>query len=162
MSFADSYNVVAVDSGEAALEWLKDNECDIVVSDVMMPGINGDELCRLIKDNPDTSWMPVILLTAKAGKDFMIEGLGTGADDYMTKPFDTDILKCKIATTLANRRRASEYFRRRVLSMVQDHDIEDAVEAGVLRTIHRRDHDCRPDAERGRAAQRAVLGRPQR
>lgn len=126
MSFADSYNVVAVDSGEAALEWLKDNECDIVVSDVMMPGINGDELCRLIKDNPDTSWMPVILLTAKAGKDFMIEGLGTGADDYMTKPFDTDILKSKIATTLANRRRASEYFRRRVLSMVQDHDIEDA------------------------------------
>ena len=63
--------------------------------------------------------MPVILLTAKAGKDFMIEGLNIGADDYVTKPFDTDILKSKIATTLANRRRASEYYRRRIVSIAQ-------------------------------------------
>ena len=128
MAFSDKYTVVAVDSGEAALEWLKDNECDIVVSDVMMPGMQGDELCRRIKDNPDTSWMPVILLTAKAGKDFIIEGLDLGADDYVTKPFDTDILKSKIATTLANRRRASEYYRRQVMMMAQEcHGVEPRV-----------------------------------
>ena len=119
IAFSDIYTVVTLDSGEAAMEWLKNNECDIVVSDVMMPGMNGDELCRRIKDNPDTSWMPVILLTAKAGKDFMIEGLNIGADDYVTKPFDTDILKSKIATTLANRRRASEYYKRRIVSIAQ-------------------------------------------
>ena len=94
----------------------------------MMPGMQGDELCRRIKDNPDTSWMPVILLTAKAGKDFIIEGLDLGADDYVTKPFDTDILKSKIATTLANRRRASEYYRRQVMMMAQEcHGVEPRV-----------------------------------
>lgn len=114
MSFSDKFKVVAVENGIKALEYLKNNECDIVVSDVMMPEMQGDELCRRIKHNPDTSWMPVILLTAKAGKDFVVEGLEAGADDYVTKPFDTEILCSKIQTTLANRRRMSEYYLKRV------------------------------------------------
>lgn len=114
LTFSEKFKVITVENGEKALEYLNENECDIVVSDVMMPGIQGDELCRRIKENQDTSWMPVILLTAKAGKDFIIEGLETGADDYVTKPFDIEILKSKIETTLANRRRLSEYYRKRV------------------------------------------------
>lgn len=120
MAFSNKYKVITVENGENALSYLSDNVCDIVVSDVMMPGIQGDELCRRIKDNPDTSWMPVILLTAKATKDFIIEGLGTGADDYVTKPFDTEILRSKIETTLANRRRLSEYYRQRVDKIATD------------------------------------------
>ena len=120
MTFSANYKVVTVENGKKALEYLKDNECDIVVSDVMMPEMQGDELCRRIKGNHDTSWMPVILLTAKASKDFIIEGLETGADDYITKPFDTEILKSKIETTLANRRRMSEYYKHRVDNIITE------------------------------------------
>lgn len=120
MAFADSYHVVDVESGEAALKYLEENgECDIVVSDVMMPGMQGDELCRQIKENRETSWLPVILLTAKAGRDFMIEGLGLGADDYIAKPFDSAILASKIDGMLKNRRRLSEYYMERSLALVR-------------------------------------------
>ena len=120
MSFSADYKVITVENGKKALDYLKDNECDIVVSDVMMPEMQGDELCRRIKESHDTSWMPVILLTAKASKDFIIEGLETGADDYITKPFDTEILKSKIETTLANRRRMSEYYKHRVDNIITE------------------------------------------
>ena len=120
MSFSVDYKVITVENGKKALDYLKDNECDIVVSDVMMPEMQGDELCRRIKESHDTSWMPVILLTAKASKDFIIEGLETGADDYITKPFDTEILKSKIETTLANRRRMSEYYKNRVDNIITE------------------------------------------
>lgn len=120
MTFGDSYQVVDVESAEAALKYLKDGGvCDIVVSDVMMPGMHGDELCRSIKENKETSWLPVILLTAKAGRDFMIEGLGLGADDYIAKPFDTAILASKIASILKNRSRLSQYYMDRSLALVR-------------------------------------------
>ena len=120
MAFADQYHVVDVASGEAALKYLSENgECDIVVSDVMMPGMQGDELCRRIKENKDTSWLPVILLTAKAGRDFMIEGLDLGADDYIAKPFDSAILASKIASMLGNRRRLNQYYMERSLALVR-------------------------------------------
>lgn len=85
----------------------------------MMPGIQGDELCRRIKENKETSWLPVILLTAKAGRDFMIEGLGLGADDYIAKPFDSAILASKIDSMLKNRRRLSQYYMERSLALVR-------------------------------------------
>lgn len=120
MTFGDSYQVVDVESAEAALKYLKEGGvCDIVVSDVMMPGMHGDELCRRIKENKETSWLPVILLTAKTGRDFMIEGLALGADDYIAKPFDTAILASKIASILKNRRRLSQYYMDRSLALVR-------------------------------------------
>ena len=120
MTFGDSYQIVDVESAEAALKYLKEGGvCDIVVSDVMMPGMHGDELCRSIKENKETSWLPVILLTAKAGRDFMIEGLGLGADDYIAKPFDTAILASKVASILKNRRRLSQYYMDRSLALVR-------------------------------------------
>ena len=120
MAFADQYHVVDVESGEAALKYLSENgECDIVVSDVMMPGMQGDELCRRIKENKETSWLPVILLTAKAGRDFMIEGLDLGADDFIAKPFDSAILASKIASMLKNRRRLSQYYMEQSIAIVR-------------------------------------------
>ncbi|MBP7767465.1 MAG: response regulator [Prevotella sp.] len=109
-SFSDRYNVVDVAGADEALEYLRDGLCDIVVSDVMMPGMQGDELCRRIKDDARLAWLPVILLTAKSGRDFMIEGLAQGADDYITKPFDPVILRGKIDSLLQNRRRLSSYY----------------------------------------------------
>ena len=120
MTFSDTYRVVDVESGDAALKYLEEGgECDIVVSDVMMPGMQGDVLCQRIKENKDTSWLPVILLTAKAGRNFMIEGLGLGADDYIAKPFDAAILASKIDSMLKNRRRLSQCYMERSLALVR-------------------------------------------
>lgn len=124
MTFGDSYQVVDAKSAEAALKYLQEGgECDIVVSDVMMPGMHGDELCRRIKENNETSWLPVILLTAKTGRDFMIEGLALGADDYIAKPFDTAILASKVANILTNRRRLSQYYMDRTLALVRSREM---------------------------------------
>lgn len=133
MAFADQYHVVDVESGEAALKYLSENgECDIVVSDVMMPGMQGDELCRSIKENKETSWLPVILLTAKAGRDFMIEGLYLGADDYIAKPFDSAILASKIASMLKNRCRLSQYYMERSLAIVRGEDSGQSSQKNLL------------------------------
>ena len=120
MAFSETYHMVCVESGEKALAYLQDNgACDLVVSDLMMPDMQGDELCRRIKSNNDTSWLPVIILTAKAGREFMIEGLGWGADDYITKPFDLSILASKIDSMLKNRRRLSKYYMEQALALVR-------------------------------------------
>lgn len=133
MAYADQYHVVDVESGEAALKYLSENgECDIVVSDVMMPGMQGDELCRSIKENKETSWLPVILLTAKAGRDFMIEGLDLGADDYIAKPFDSAVLASKIASMLKNRCRLSQYYMERSLAIVRGEDSGQSSQKSLL------------------------------
>lgn len=118
LAFGDRFTIATVENGVEALDFLREHECDLVVSDLMMPRMRGDELCRRIKENCDTSWLPVILLTAKHEKQLIIDGLQQGADDYMTKPFDTEILRHKIDSLLANRRRLSNYYRQRVEQMV--------------------------------------------
>lgn len=124
ISFSGYYNIVDVPSAEDALLYLKDGLCDIVISDIMMPGMNGDELCKTIKENEDMSWLPIILLTAKSGRNFMIDGLGLGADDYITKPFDTVILRSKIDSLLQNRRRLGRYYLKHSVELARTADCE--------------------------------------
>ena len=132
MAFNEFYNVTTVESGEKALDFLHyKGLCDIVVSDVMMPGMQGTELCNRIKENANTSWLPVILLTAKSGKDFMINGLQLGADDYVTKPFDPEILRTKIDSMLQNRRRLSKYYLAKAIAMVQGKNEEIAIKEEI-------------------------------
>ena len=76
-------------------------------------------MMHIIKEDENLSWLPVILLTAKVGRDFMIEGLGLGADDYIAKPFDAVILASKIDSMLKNRRRMSRYYMQRSLAMAR-------------------------------------------
>ena len=133
LSFSDYYHVIDVASAEEALEYLKGGGlCDFVVSDVMMPGMQGDELCRIIKSNKETSWLPVILLTAKTGRDSIIEGLEVGADDFITKPFDTELLRTKIDSILANRLRLSQYYISRSIEMVKDSSAEGEPEESLV------------------------------
>jgi DNA-binding response OmpR family regulator len=125
--------VIDVASAEEALEYLKGGGlCDFVVSAVMMPGMQGDELCRIIKSNKETSWLPVILLTAKTGRDSIIEGLEVGADDFITKPFDTELLRTKIDSILANRLRLSQYYLSRSIEMVKDSSAEGEPEESLV------------------------------
>ncbi|HJV77071.1 MAG TPA: two-component regulator propeller domain-containing protein [Paludibacter sp.] len=92
----NDYSVLIANDGQEALVLLKQNDVNIVVSDIMMPVMNGVELCRQIKTNIEWSHIPVILLTAKTADEHKIEGLEIGADDYVTKPFNLDILKLRI------------------------------------------------------------------
>lgn len=95
-SLADEYSVLVAFNGQEALEQLRKNDVDIVVSDVMMPVMSGTELCNRIKTNIQWSHIPVILLTARTAEEYQIEGLELGADDYLTKPFNFNVLKLRI------------------------------------------------------------------
>jgi len=95
-SLSDEYTVLVAHNGQEALELLDKNDINIVVSDVMMPIMNGTELCNRIKTNIYWSHIPVILLTARAAEEYKIEGLELGADDYITKPFNFNLLKLRI------------------------------------------------------------------
>jgi signal transduction histidine kinase/class 3 adenylate cyclase len=93
-------------NGRAGVEAAKTHQPDLVVSDVMMPELDGYALCRLLKTDPETDHIPVILLTAKASSEMRVEGLEAGADDYMGKPFNAVELRARIRNLL--RLRAQE------------------------------------------------------
>jgi DNA-binding response OmpR family regulator len=95
-SLSDEYDVLTAGDGEDALNVLKNNDINLVVSDVMMPKIDGIELCKRIKTTMQWSHIPVILLTAKTADVAVIEGLQQGADDYITKPFNIEHLRLRV------------------------------------------------------------------
>jgi signal transduction histidine kinase/DNA-binding response OmpR family regulator/ligand-binding sensor domain-containing protein len=105
LSLAGRFNVLEAEDGGAALALVKERVPDLVVSDVMMPVMDGFELCRTIKGNPETEFTPVILLTARGSADSRVEGLGVGADDYLVKPFNLRELTARIDNLIASRKR---------------------------------------------------------
>lgn len=112
----DDYAIQTALNGEQALNILAQAPIQLVVSDVMMPVMDGFALCRAIKSNFDYSHIPVILLTAKNTVESKVEGLGLGADAYIDKPFDTDHLRAQVASLLANRKKLKDYFVQTPLS----------------------------------------------
>ena len=103
-SLHPDYRVITAKNGKEGMA--KARECipDLVVSDIMMPELDGYELCRRLKKDIGTSHIPIILLTAKAGEESIIRGYGTGADDYVTKPFNTNLLAARIKNLIDLRR----------------------------------------------------------
>jgi len=100
----DDYHVKMAFNGREALELLAlDHRIDLVISDIMMPVMDGLTFCRKIKNNIDTSHIPVLLLTSKHGEESVLEGLKSGADDYIYKPFNEEVLKVKIKNILVFR-----------------------------------------------------------
>lgn len=104
------YQVVQASNGEEALKRLKELPVDLVLTDVMMPVMDGLHLCRAIKQNMNTSHIPVIILSAKADVKEQLEGLQVGADDYIPKPFVLNIVVTKIRNLFRTRYRAIEYY----------------------------------------------------
>lgn len=90
------YNVEIASNGEEAWEMIQQKRPDLIISDVMMPVMDGIELCKLIKNNQPTAHIPVILLTARQAVESKVEGLEIGADDYVTKPFNMTVLTLRI------------------------------------------------------------------
>ncbi|MDX9847320.1 MAG: two-component regulator propeller domain-containing protein [Tenuifilaceae bacterium] len=99
------YQIITCCNGKEAFEGVLQHKPNLIVSDVMMPVMDGIALCRKLKTNPETSHLPVILLTAKSQEEDMAEGLEIGADAYLTKPFNADLLAKNIQNLIANRER---------------------------------------------------------
>lgn len=109
----ERWSVVAVGDGLAALETLKRERFDLVISDIMMPQMDGFELLRKIKSSPAHIETPVVLLSARAGEESRIEGLGAGADDYIVKPFSAAQLIAQVNAQLTVQRTRRESARER-------------------------------------------------
>lgn len=108
---SENYEVKAVADGEAALEAIRERRPELVLSDVMMPKLDGFGLLRELRSNPLTSTLPVILLSARAGEESRIEGLGAGADDYLVKPFSARELLSRVQTHLTLARVRGEAYK---------------------------------------------------
>jgi signal transduction histidine kinase/ligand-binding sensor domain-containing protein/DNA-binding response OmpR family regulator len=118
-----AYRVLDAVNGEDAWKRSLEDMPDIIVSDVMMPKLDGFELCNKLKTDERTSHIPVILLTAKASSRDKIEGLDIGADDYIMKPFDPEEVKARIHNLIEQRKRVHEHFRKHGLFEVEEQKI---------------------------------------
>ena len=106
----DTYTLHLAANGEIAQNILDNETVHLIVSDIMMPGIDGFDLCRLIKSKVEYCHIPIILLTAKNTHKAHIEGLEVGADAYIQKPFSPELLQVQIANLLKNRLKIKEHF----------------------------------------------------
>lgn len=110
--FEKRYKVYAAEDGLQGLNVAKEINPDIILTDVQMPNMNGYDFCKEIRLNFDTSHIPVVMLTANSTTDKQIEGLSTGADAYLTKPFEINLLDTVLNTVLDNRRKLRTKFMR--------------------------------------------------
>jgi len=106
----DNYRVIEARDGEEGLAVALAQVPDVVISDVMMPKLDGLELCKLMKADHRTSHIPMILLTARSSEQYTLQGLATGADDYITKPFSVPVLKARMQNLLDTRKRLQFYY----------------------------------------------------
>jgi DNA-binding response OmpR family regulator len=106
------YTVVDAKDGREGIEKALEFIPDLIISDIMMPEVDGYELCRTLKNDVKTSHIPIILLTARAAEENIIQGLETGADDYITKPFNTNILMARIKNLIDIRRQLQKNINR--------------------------------------------------
>ena len=104
-ALSSEYQVVSVADGKKALETAREINPDLIVYDVMMPALTGDELCRMLKSSVDTSHIPIVLLTGLCTRQDIIYGLEAGANDYIIKPFDLSVLKARLRNILQERQR---------------------------------------------------------
>ena len=94
------YNIIVSDNGEKGIEVTRKHSPDLILLDLMLPGINGIDVCRILKNDNDTSDVSIIMLTALGQEEDIIKGLETGADDYVTKPFSFPVLEARIQSVL--------------------------------------------------------------
>lgn len=97
---AEGYNVIVAQDGFEGIEKARTENPDVILLDIMMPGMDGFEVCKRLKSDPSSADIPVIMLTAKGEIEDKVEGLELGADDYVTKPFNLKELKARIKTVL--------------------------------------------------------------
>lgn len=134
-SLASEYQVLCATDGREALKQLKNNEVSIIVSDIMMDGMDGLELCKAVRADVSTSHIPIILLTAKSLPADELKGLELGADDYVTKPFHMPVLRLRIRNALERTRNSHEQFARNMEIKVSEITISSVDEQLLSKAI---------------------------
>lgn len=109
--FEESYQILEAENGRMGLEMAQKKTPDLIISDIMMPEMTGMELCNRLKTDEKTSHIPIIMLTARSERADKVEGLQTGADDYLPKPFDAVELTVRVANLIEQRRRLQAHYR---------------------------------------------------
>jgi DNA-binding response OmpR family regulator len=125
---APLYKIIQTGNGKEALNLTLKEKPDLIISDVMMPEMDGITLCRKIKSNVNVDYIPIILLTAKSKDEDLSEGLDTGADAYMIKPFNPEILKKTAANLLNNRERLKGKFQSQSEGKIEKIELKSADE----------------------------------
>ncbi len=123
----------ALPSGEEALRKLRTESYNLVILDLMLPGIDGLEVCKSLRKHPSTAELPVMMVTAKGGESDIVAGLELGADDYIVKPFSPNVLIARIKTLLRRRKKAPG-------------DIDAPIETGLI-SIHPGRHEVKVGGE---------------
>jgi YesN/AraC family two-component response regulator len=108
---SDQFKILTAKDGEEALRKASEYIPDLIISDVMMPVMDGLELLKALRKNEHTNHIPIILLTAKYTESHVLEGYKTGADDYITKPFSEEMLKIRIENILSSRKKMWEQYK---------------------------------------------------
>lgn len=114
-SLSKEYHILQARDGQEGYDTAAHHMPDLVITDLMMPKLDGRNMCKQIRDNEKTSHIPLIMLTAKADRESKLEGLDVGADDYLTKPFDAKELELKIRNIQRQRERLHEHIRNKFL-----------------------------------------------
>lgn len=140
-SLSSAFNIIGADDGKKGIEMAIKYIPDLIISDIIMPEVDGLGLCSILKNEIHTSHIPIILLTARSSVEYWIEGFDTGADDYIPKPFNIRILEARISNLIESRKklkklfvtslitipkeitttRTDEQFLHRVLKIVEEH-----------------------------------------
>jgi two-component system phosphate regulon response regulator PhoB len=100
----NGYEVRVATTGEEALEEVRKRSPDLIILDLMLPGVDGIDVCRMLRADPDTAAIPILMLTARDQEADIVTGLEIGADDYMTKPFSVRVLLARVKALLRRRR----------------------------------------------------------
>jgi signal transduction histidine kinase/ligand-binding sensor domain-containing protein/DNA-binding response OmpR family regulator len=129
------YRILQASNGSEALEIIKNEEVDLVVSDVVMPEMDGMELTRQIKTDIEICHIPVILLTAKSAEEDRNEGYTAGADAYLTKPFNLSVLHARIKNLLKAKKRAANDFKKQLAFEIKDFNYTDMDEKYLQNAI---------------------------
>jgi signal transduction histidine kinase/AraC-like DNA-binding protein len=130
---SDNYEIIEAENGEVGLKLALSKIPDLIISDIMMPVMDGIELCSKLKKELSTSHIPIILLTARNSTLFEVSGFESGADDYITKPFKANILKARVTSLLDNRNNTRKHLLNKVrFEPVIDPNSNDDVEIGFI------------------------------
>jgi len=133
--FVDDYHIVTANDGEEGCSIVLDQLPDIILCDVMMPKMDGYEFCRKMRNDIRTSHIPIILLTAKSSEENKYSGIEAGADDYISKPFNIDMLKLKIAKIIEKQKKLQSNFKKKINISPSDVEITSIDEKFVQKSI---------------------------
>jgi DNA-binding response OmpR family regulator len=140
---SSDYSVIQAENGRKGLEKALQQQPDFILTDVMMPEMDGLEMVHRIKENPDTSHIPIVILSAKASLDDRIEGLKAGVNDYITKPFSATYLKQRMQNIISNQRLLQQSNLEHINQVVDDSQGENSQPTLQLRSISIVDSDKR-------------------